>query len=147
MSGPDDTREEIMMARWALTNGNGYDVFPTSEDDLCRGLAHADALARDEGRPRVAVLTPDPDAEDVAYLCIGVGADDSVLVYEPGDEDDGGYSHGTRVGDTTPVTFAYGTTPTEYLAWMLIPKETAFAAAAEFFRTGKRPDSVAWADL
>jgi len=136
-----------MMVRWALTNGNGYDVFPTSDDDLRRALQHADALARDEGRPRVAVLTPDLDADDAAYLCIGVGADDSVLVYEPGDQDDGGYSKGSRAGDTTPVTFAYGTAPTEYLAWMLVPKEIAFAAAAEFFRTGKRPTAVEWADL
>jgi hypothetical protein len=134
------------MAGWALTNGNGYDIFPASVDDLRRGLSEVDALARTEGRPRIAVLTSDSDAEDAPYLSIGVGSDDSVLIFEPGDDGEGGYSKGSRDGDDSPVTFAYGTATTEYLAWMLIPQEAAFAAAVEFFRTGRRPTSVEWKD-
>jgi hypothetical protein len=68
-------------------------------------------------------------------------------VYEHGDDEHGGYSQGPRNGDTTPVTFAYGTAHTEYLAWMLIPKEAAIAAAREFFRTGEQPTSVHWDDI
>jgi hypothetical protein len=56
----------------------------------------------------------------VPYLSIGVGADEGVLVYEQGDDENGGYSKGTRAGDNTSVTFAYGTAPTGYLAWMPI---------------------------
>lgn len=136
------------MGRWALTNGNGYDAFPESVDGLRRGLLEVDALARIEGRPRVAVLSSDSDAEDVPYLSLGVGSDDSVVVFEPGnDEQEGGYSRGTRIGDDSPVTYAYGTASTEYLAWMLVPSDTAVAAAVEFFRTGKRPTSIEWGDL
>jgi len=135
------------MASWMLTNGDGYDLLPASDDELRRGLAEVDALARGEGRPRVAVMTPDSDADDVPYLAIGVGSDESVLVFEQGDEENGGYSKGIRAGDNTPITFAYGTSSTEYLAWMLIPKEAAYAAALEFFRTGQRPTSIEWGDI
>jgi hypothetical protein len=130
-----------------LSNGNGLDLFPTSEDDLRRGLTTIDDLARSEARPRVAVLTADADADDAAYLCIGLGTDDSVLVFEQGDDEHGGYSKGARAGDGTPVSFAYGTGTAEYLAWMLIPKATAIAAAAEFFRTGQQPTGVEWDDI
>jgi hypothetical protein len=133
--------------RWTLTNGNGYDLPIGSEDDLIRGLAEVDKLAREEGRPRVVVLASEIDAEDAPYLSIGVGSDDSVLVYEEGDGEGGGYSKGPRTGDRTPVTFAYGTAPTEYLAWMLIPKEDAFEAARQFHRTGAQPSNVEWDDI
>jgi hypothetical protein len=103
------------VARWVLTNGIGYDLVIESVDDLVRGLAEVDELARNQRRGRVAVLAFDNDAVNTAYLSFGVGADDSVLVYEAG-EGDGGYSKGPRVGDTTSVTFAYGTGSTEYVA-------------------------------
>jgi hypothetical protein len=143
----DEDKQEIIVTRWALTNGNGYNAFPDSEDDLRRGLAELDVQARQESRPRIAVLTPDLDADDVPYLSVGLGSEDSVLVYEDPEGPDGGYSQGPRTGDDTPVTFAYGTGPTEYLNWMLIPKSTAIAAAVEFYRTGKRPTAVQWTDL
>ncbi|MEJ3748261.1 Imm1 family immunity protein [Actinomycetes bacterium KLBMP 9797] len=130
-----------------MTNGNGYDLPIGSEGDLIRGLAEVDKLARDEGRPRVVVLASDIDAGDAPYLSIGVGSDDSVLVYEAGDGEGGGYSKGPRTGDRTPVTFAYGTAPTEYLAWMLIPKAVAFEAARQFHRTGAQPTNVEWDDI
>jgi hypothetical protein len=47
---------------------------------------------------------------------------------------DSGYSKGPHTDDTTEVTFRYGTGYSEYLGWMLIPKDTAYAAAVEFFR-------------
>jgi hypothetical protein len=135
------------MSRWTLTNGSGYDVHIKSEEDLIRALAAADGLARDEGRPRVVVLASDIDAEDAPYMSIGVGSDDSVLVYEAGDGEGGGYSKGSRTGDKTAVTFEYGTAPTEYLAWMLIPKEDAFEAARQFYRIGTQPTNVEWDDI
>lgn len=135
------------MPGWTLTNGDGYDLPIESEDDLDRGLARVDDLARGEGRPRVAVLASDIDAEDAPYLSIGVGGDESVLVYEEGDGEGGGYSKGARTGDRTAVTFAYGTGPTEYLAWMLIPKKDAFEAARQFYRTGAQPTNVEWDDI
>jgi hypothetical protein len=30
---------------------------------------------------------------------------------------------------------------------MLIPKDTAYAAATEFFRTGQQPTMVEWGDI
>jgi hypothetical protein len=135
------------MSRWMLTNGNGYDLVIKSEDDLIRGLGEVDGLARDEGRPRVVVLASDIDAEDAPYLSIGVGADSSVLAYEEGDGEGGGYSKGPRTGDKTSVTFAYGTAPTEFLAWMLIPKADAFEAARQFYRTGTQPTNIEWDDI
>lgn len=135
------------MPRWTLSNGNGYDLSIGSEDDLVRGLAEVDKLAQDDGRPRVAVLASDIDVEDAPYLSIGVGADDSVLVFEEGDGEGGGYSKGPRAGDRTPVSFAYGTATTEYLAWMLIPKQDAFEAARQFYRTGEQPTNVEWDDI
>ncbi len=139
--------EETLVARWALTNGNGYDVFPTSEDDLVRHLREIDDLARRDGRPRVAVLTPDIEATNVPYLSIAVGAEDSVLVFEQGDDEHGGYSKGSRVEDQTEISFAYGTGVAEYQAWMLSPKDAAFTAATEFYRTGTQPTCVAWGDV
>lgn len=136
------------MATWMLTNGNGYNMFPESMDELRRGLSEVDALARSQGRPRVVVLTPDGNAEDVPHLSVGVGSDESVLVFEPGDHGSGGgFSKGARTGDTTEVWFAYGTGDTPYFAWMLIPTDTAFAAVVEFFRTGERPTSIDWGDV
>jgi hypothetical protein len=134
------------MGRWMLTNGNGFDVFPESDDDLLRGLTEIDELARRDNRPRIAVLTSDAEAQRAPYLSIGLGAPDSVLVFEQGDDEQGGYSRGPRVGDVSEVSFAYGTGSSEYLGWMLIAKQTAIAAAVEFFRTGKQPTSVDWDD-
>jgi hypothetical protein len=134
------------MGGWMLTNGNGFDLFPESDDDLLRGLTEIDELAQRENQPRIAVLTSNADAEDAPYLSIGLGAQESVLVFEQGDDEHGGYSRGSRAGDSSEVNFAYGTGSSEYLAWMLIPKQAAFAAAVEFYRTGKQPTSVEWDD-
>ena len=111
-----------------------------------RGLTDIDELAQRENRPRVAVLTSDADAEDAPYLTIGLGNADSVLVFEQGDDEHGGYSRGSRVGDTSEFSFAFGTGSSEYLGWMLIPKQTAIAAALEFFHTGEQPTNVEWDD-
>jgi hypothetical protein len=78
-------------------------------------------------------------------LGIGLGAEDSVLVYSAGAwSGAGGHSRGARSGDTREVGFRFGTATNEYLGWMLIPKAQAFAAAKEFFRTGERPACVEW---
>jgi hypothetical protein len=129
-----------------LSNGNGRDVFPASEEELVRGLSEMDALARREGTPRLAVLTADADADDAPYLSIGLGSDDSVLVYE-GSEAQGGYSKGTRTDDNSAIFFAYGTGTSEFLGWMAVSKQQAFEAATEFFHTGKQPSCVEWVDL
>jgi hypothetical protein len=44
------------------------------------------------------------------------------------------------------VTFADGTASTECLAWMLVPRDAAFAAAVELFRTGQRPTPIECGD-
>jgi hypothetical protein len=136
-----------MMARWLLTNGNGYNIYPSTEQELLDGLAEIDQRARQEARPRVAVLTADADADDAPYLTIALGAEDSVLVYEAGDDTTGGYSQGNRTGDTTEITYAYGTGTAEYQSWMLIPADAARQAAAEFFHTGQQPTNIVWGDL
>jgi hypothetical protein len=59
---------------------------------------------------------------------------------------EGGFSKGPRTGDTTEIGFRYGTAVNEYLGWMVIPKQTAIAAALEFFHTGKQPTNVEWDD-
>jgi hypothetical protein len=138
-------RGSTAVTRWMLSNGAGFEVFPASPDDLVRGLVEIDLLARTAGQPRMAVLTADADAEDAPYLSIGLGGQDSVLVFEGGQQ--GGYSKGARSGDDSPVFFAYGTGTGEYLGWMAVSKQQAFEAAQEFFRTGKQPSCVDWEDL
>src|SRR5256885_623750 len=98
----DEERESTTVTRWMLSNGNGRDVFPASEEELVRGLTEMDAQARNEGKPRLAVLTADADADDAPYLSIGLGSDESVLVYE-GHEAQGGYSKGTRTDDNSTM--------------------------------------------
>lgn len=136
------------MPERVLVDGQGYSAVPRTEDDLVRELTEIDANARKQGQPLIATIYADRDADDPPLLSIGLGADESVLVYSSGRwNDEGGFSKGTRTDDTTEVTFRYGTGFSEYLGWMLIPKETAFTAAQEFFRTGQRPTSVEWGDL
>lgn len=132
----------------ALVDGQGYHAVPHTADELLRELTEIDTNARKRGQPLIATVYADRDADDSPLLSIGLGADESVLVYSSGRwNDESGFSKGTRTGDTTEVSFQYGTGFSEYLGWMLIPKETAFAAAQEFFRTGQQPTCVEWGDL
>jgi hypothetical protein len=133
---------------WSLVDGCGYELEPRSEQELVRALKKIDALAKKRAEPLVATLYAPIAAEEPPWLSIGLGADESVLVHADGDfSGEGGYSKGTRIGDETEVAFRYGTTFTEYQAWMLIPKQAAIAACCEFYRTGVRPTCVAWQEL
>jgi hypothetical protein len=136
------------MPERVLVDGLGFELTPTTEEDLLRGLTEIDAAARKRGQPVLATLYANATDEAPPSLGIGLGTDDSVLVYDAGNwSGEGGFSKGLRTGDTTEVGFRYGTAVNEYLGWMLIPKETAYTAAAEFFRTGQRPTTIEWEAL
>jgi hypothetical protein len=114
-------------------------------DEFLRELTEIDTNARKQGQPLIATIYADREADDSPLLSIGLGADESVLVYSSGRwNDESGFSKGARIDDTTEVSFHYGTGVSEYLGSMLLPKETAFAAAQEFFRTGHQPTCVEW---
>ncbi len=133
------------MVRPVLADGRGNDVIPASEEELVSALKRFDATFREEREPRIAVIQANPDNEDTPKLSIGLGADESTLVYDEGDQ--GAYSQGPRTGDDTEVGYAYGDGYSEFLGWTLVSKDAAIAAAREFFRTGRRPTNVAWKDL
>lgn len=136
------------MSERVLVDGQGHRTAPHTEDDLVHALTGIDATAREQGQPLIATIYADRDADDSPLLSIGLGGADSVLMYSSGrwNEDDG-FSKGPRADDTTEVSFRYGTGFSEYLGWMLIPTETAYAAAREFFRTGQRPTCIQWGNL
>ncbi len=137
-----------MVPERVLVDGLGYELAPQSEEDLLRGLTEIDTAARTRGEPVLATLYANATDDAPPSLGIGLGAEDSVLVYDAGNwSGEGAFSKGARVGDTTEVGFRYGTAVNEYLAWMLIPKRTAYAAAQEFFRTGQRPTTVEWGTI
>jgi hypothetical protein len=139
------TREETALPERVLVDGLGYELTPKSVEDLVRGLAEIDAAARERVEPVLATLYANATDDAPPSLGIGLGAEDSVLVYDAGNwSGEGGFSKGSRTGDVAEVGFRYGTAVNEYLGWMLIPKEAAFAAAQEFFRTGQRPTTVEW---
>jgi hypothetical protein len=141
-------KEKLAVPDRVLVDGQGYSVVPHTEDELLRELADIDAQARKQGQALIATIYADRDADDPPLLSIGLGAEESVLVYSSGRwNDEGGFSKGPRTDDTTEIAFRYGTGFSEYLGWMLIPKDTAYAAAAEFFRTGQRPTTVEWGDV
>jgi hypothetical protein len=130
-----------------LVDGDQYRSNPQSEDDLVHDLAEIDARASKDAQPLIATLYYDAEPDDTPFLSIGLGARDSVLVYSSGlRNEEGGISRGPRTGDTTEFPFRYGTVTNYYLGSSLIPKETAFEAAREFFRTGQRPTCVEWED-
>jgi hypothetical protein len=143
-----DAGRETVVSERVLVDGRGYEVTPGSEEELVRGLSEIDAAARKRGQPVIATLYANGTDEDPPSLGIGLGGDDSVLVYSAGNwSGEGGFSKGTRTGDTSEVQFGYGTAINPYLGWMLIPAQTAIAAAIEFFHTGEQPTSVVWGDL
>jgi hypothetical protein len=136
------------VARPLLADGRGYDIYPATEEELVSGLLDMDAKFRKEGEPRLAVLFFEPERKDTARLSIGLGEDESTLTFDTGDLNDAGaYSKGARAGDKAEVGYAYGDGYSEFYASTLVPKQTAIAAAREFFRTGRRPATVQWEEL
>lgn len=145
---PGQARKDPVVPQRVLVDGRQYRSTPKSEQDLLDHLAAVDASARKDGEPLIATLYFDADADDTPFLSLALGADESLLVYSSGKwNDEDGFGKGPRTDDTTVVEFRYGTTVNEYLGWMLVPKQTAYAAAQEFFRTGQRPTVVEWGDL
>lgn len=136
------------MLRPLLADGRGYDIFPTTEQELVDGLMDMDALFRKEGEPRIAVLYGEPEKQDTARLSIGLGADECVLGFDTGDPNDtGALSRGPREGDQEEVGFAYGDGYSDFYAAQLVPKDVAIEAARQYFRTGRRPTNVSWHQL
>lgn len=131
-----------------LVDSDGHRITPDSENELLRALTAMDSDARASGKPQIATLFADRDDIQTATLAIGLGADDSVLVYADNRRDtEDCFSKGPRTDDTTEVSFRYGTGHGEFYGWMLIPTTTAFTAAREFFRTGAKPTAVEWGDI
>jgi hypothetical protein len=110
------TRRKPTVPERVLVDGLGYELTPESEEDLLRGLTEIDAAARKRGEPVLATVYAKATDEAPPSLGIGLGADDSVLVYDAGDwSGEGRFSKGPRTGDTTEVGFRYGTAVNEYL--------------------------------
>lgn len=118
-----------------LVDGQGYTAVPHAEDELLRELADIDAQASKQGQPLIATIYADRDADDPPLLSIGLGGNESILVYSSGHwNNESGFSKRPRTGDATEITFRYGTGHSEYLGWMIIPKTP---------RTPPRPSSSA----
>jgi hypothetical protein len=131
-----------------LVNGIGRRLRPASEEAMVRGLLRLDAQARAKGAPRIIQLLANSDDEDPPALSLGLGGEDCVLVFNEGDwSGEGGFSKGPHRGDKGEVCFAYGDSHSFYQRWMLVDRDTAIAAAREFYRTGRRPKNVRWKDL
>src|SRR5215813_12313687 len=105
-----------MVPERVLVDGLGYELTPESEDDLLRGLTEIDDAARQRGEPILATVYAGATDEAPPSLGVGLGADDSVLIYDAGNwSGEGGFSKGPRTGDTTEAGFRYGTAVNEYL--------------------------------
>ena len=77
-------KEKLAVPDRVLVDGQGYSVVPHTEDELLRELADIDAQARKQGQALIATIYADRDADDPPLLSIGLGADESVLVYSSG---------------------------------------------------------------
>lgn len=131
-----------------LVDGRDHRSHLQTEDELAQQLADIDTAAQRDGQPLIATLYYDADADDPPFLSIGLGAVDSILIHTSGlANNESGFSRGPRDGDTTEVLYRYGTTINAYQRWMLIDKHVAINAAKEFFRTGRRPTDIQWADI
>jgi hypothetical protein len=136
------------MPQRVLVDGLNYRSSPQTEQELLHDLADIDERARKDAEPLIATLYFDADGDDTPFLSLALGTDESLLVYSSGGRnDESGFSRGARADDDTVVEYRYGTAINEYLGWMLIPKAAAYAAAEEFFRTGRQPTNVEWGDL
>jgi hypothetical protein len=136
------------VTHWALTDGRGLNFSPMSEQELVEALRRIDAAARRDRIRVVAILTSDIDGEVAPYLSLVLGDDESVIVYETGDDGpEGGFSKGPYVGDKSPFPAVYGTGHAEYQRWMVVPSKDAYLAAQVFFRTSARPASAEWGDI
>ena len=136
------------LSQRVLVDGLDHRSSPQSEEELLAHLIRIDTAARQRAEPLIATVYANADDEDSSYLSIGLGSEDSVLVFASNRRSGaGGYSKGPRIGDTTEIHFRYGTDFGFFEAWMLIPKDLALVAATEFFRTGRQPSSVQWEEL
>jgi Immunity protein Imm1 len=132
------------MARPMIADGRGHDVFPASEEELLDELRRLDGQFRAEREPRIAVIYAEPEAKVTPKLSIGLGADQAMVCYDHGLSS--AYSRGRRRAEKE-IGYAYGDGYSEFPKWTLVSKQEAFAAALEFFRTGRRPTNLAWVDL
>jgi hypothetical protein len=131
-----------------LVDGIGYQLRPSSEEELVRGVMELDARTRAEHNPRIVEILATDGGEDPPALSIGVGGQEYVLVFNEGNlSGEGGYSKGPHDGDSTEISFAYGDSDSFYERWMLVDRDTAVNAAREFYRTGRRPANVRWEDF
>jgi len=144
-----DLLARAVLPERVVIDGLGKRVVPHTEDDLILELTQIDATVREQGQPLIATLYADRDATGPPLLSIGLGAGEAFWFIPVAGVKTRvvTYSKGPRPDDGSEVAFRYGTGFSEYLGWMLIPKQTAYVAAIEFFRTGQRPTSVEWADL
>lgn len=129
-----------------LGDGRGWDVVPSSEKELVSALRKFHTAFRSEGEPRIAVIWLNPDDDEPPHLSIGLGADECVVCYDDLSNGESWCARGRRLS-TEEICFAYGTDYSYFAKWMLIRRETAFAAAAEFFRSGRRPSNLEWRDV
>jgi hypothetical protein len=135
--------------RWGLTDERGLDFTPDSEDDLVHGMDEIDRAARRDGNRVAVLLASRIDVEGTPYMWLVLGGDESVLEFDTGVR--GGrraLSEGPRAGEESTILVRHGAYGfAAYPGWTAIPRDAAYAAAREFYRTETRPTCVEWGDM
>ncbi len=97
MSVATDSEREGSVPERVLVDGRAYRSSPRSEDELVQSLTEVDERARKDGEPLIATLYLDAGGDDTPFLSVGLGANESLLVYSSGKRNqESGFSKGPR---------------------------------------------------
>jgi Immunity protein Imm1 len=132
-----------MILTWG-EGDQGGELEVASPDELRIRLEELDRAAAEASAPTIVDITENGD--DGPILSVGVGREDSVLVwveYRDG-EPFSMLSKGGRDDERPLVRFSYAGEASGYPPNALIPKEQAWEAARRFFAARSLPDNVSW---
>jgi hypothetical protein len=120
---------------WSLHYGMDGREPIASANDLRAALEHLS-----KRRPPHAVVLISPTGKT---LVVGVGRKRSVLLFQASSDPPYFHSVGDRLRRGA-ILFDYADQETEFAQAAAVPIEAAFRAAAEFFATDERPESLEW---